>query len=376
MTCAACLESPPTLVCTCGVGACGACAILYGKPECMTCKAPFSKQFLKSPKLIKEVYRPYHETLLWERESALLANTQVLVEWQNATAELKKRLRFGERILFPPKPTTLLSTTGVFACPSSTCRGFISLGVCGVCRSTVCNACRELQSDDHMCSKETLDTLAAISQDSKPCPSCSAHIFRIEGCNHMFCTHCRTHWDWMSMRILTSSTNHYYTNTSRYNAIPTRCVDVGVDIHDIPQAVRHSHVCRYLYMDLDSARTTLETAYSDKVATQYTESLIQIRINFLNKVMTQQEASSKVYVAEQQLHKKSQCRDLLRLYMSSLLDLQHIWRSESYRDAKVLDLLQNLVAMCNEASDAIRVEYGGVVPKFNLSAVVPCVTLK
>ena len=375
MSCAACLEAPPVITCTCLTGACVSCFIQYGKPECMSCRAPFRKSSLSS-KLVKEVYRPFHEKSLWERESALLANTQTLVEWQNATAELKKRLRFGERVVFPPKPTTLLSTTGVFACPASTCRGFVTLGQCGVCRSKVCLECRELKEDDHMCSAETLETLKAIQQDSKPCPSCTTNIFRIEGCNHMFCTNCRTHWDWISKRILSNSTNHHYLRSEKFNQQAIRltreCRPVGVDKSLVP----HSKIFKYLYTDGDSAQSILRAFQMEKNTTIYTEALIQIRINFLNKTITEKEAAAKVYVAEQQFHKKCDIADLCEMYLSTLLDLQHVWRAENFRESKVHDLLTNLLEMCNEASQSIFKEYGGVVPFFELSPTVPCVTLK
>jgi len=41
---------------------------------------------------------------------------------------------------------------------------------------------------------EELMTLRAIKQDSQRCPKCSVRIMRSQGCNHMRCTHCDTHF--------------------------------------------------------------------------------------------------------------------------------------------------------------------------------------
>merc|ERR1719382_138648 len=41
---------------------------------------------------------------------------------------------------------------------------------------------------------EELLTLRAIKQDSQCCPKCRVRIMRSQGCNHMKCTNCETHF--------------------------------------------------------------------------------------------------------------------------------------------------------------------------------------
>ena len=41
---------------------------------------------------------------------------------------------------------------------------------------------------------EELMTLRAIKQDSQCCPKCRVRIMRSQGCNHMKCTNCNTHF--------------------------------------------------------------------------------------------------------------------------------------------------------------------------------------
>ena len=350
----------------------------------MSCRVGFTRSFLQrvAPKLVKDVFRPYHENLFWEREKGLLANTQVLVEWEENTQELKKRLRFGERVVFPIKPVANLSNTGTFACPEATCRGFVSGKSCGVCRASVCVACREIEGEEHTCKPETLESIKAIAMDSKPCPSCATAIFRIDGCNHMFCTHCRTHWDWVSGTVLRSSTNHHYLTTRQFAqnvstmARPNECLTIMSDAVGewaVPAGSR-GEIYKSLYGEIPMVRS-IAMVYDERTITQqHTQALINVRLKFLRKLCTEEDAKSKVFVLEQQFQKKQDCSGLLRLFIQSIYDLQVVWRSLHWKNVKIMDLLHNLVHMCNESADAIQKEYGGVVPRFQCNS-GPLVTL-
>ena len=382
MKCGVCDTSAAYIQCACGFGACGECCKQYAIPSCMSCRVGFTRSFLQrvAPKLVKDVYRPYHETLFWEREKGLLANTQVLVEWEEKTLELKKRLRFGETVVFPIKPITNLSNTGTFACPEATCRGFVSGASCGVCKARICTACREIDhqlDDPHVCKPETLESIKVISMDSKPCPSCATAIFRIDGCNHMFCTHCRTHWDWVSGQVLRASTNHHYLNTAQFaRNVATRNVraecEENIMSHAVLEyAVPASHrgeVFRYLYTEIPMVRS-LAMLYDERVITmQHTQALINLRHKFLRKLCTEDDAKSKVFVLEQQFQKKQDCAAILRIFLLSIYDLQIVWRSKHWKEEPIVDLLKNLVSGCNECTEAICTEYGGVVPRFQCNS--------
>ena len=383
MNCGVC-DGKAVVHCTCGFGACGDCCKQYAIPSCMSCRVGFTRSFLQrvAPKLVKDVFRPYHENLFWEREKGLLANTQVLVEWEENTQELKKRLRFGERVVFPIKPVANLSNTGTFACPEATCRGFVSGKSCGVCRASVCVACREIEGEEHTCKPETLESIKAIAMDSKPCPSCATAIFRIDGCNHMFCTHCRTHWDWVSGTVLRSSTNHHYLTTRQFAqnvstmARPNECLTIMSDAVGewaVPAGSR-GEIYKSLYGEIPMVRS-IAMVYDERTITQqHTQALINVRLKFLRKLCTEEDAKSKVFVLEQQFQKKQDCSGLLRLFIQSIYDLQVVWRSLHWKNVKIMDLLHNLVHMCNESADAIQKEYGGVVPRFQCNS-GPLVTL-
>lgn len=383
MKCGVCDTNAVYLTCPCGYGACVECCKQYAIPSCMSCRVGFTRSFLQrvAPKLVKDVFRPYHENLFWEREKGLLSNTQILVEWEEKTIELKKRLRFGERVVFPTKPIANLSNTGTFACPEATCRGFVSGKRCGVCKAQVCGACREIEGEEHVCKPETLESIKAIAVDSKPCPSCATSIFRIDGCNHMFCTHCRTHWDWASGHVLRASTNHHYLDTARFAqnvatmARPVQC-EGSIMSHAVPEfgvpVSFRGEAFKYLYSEIPMVRS-IAMMYDERTITQqHTQALINVRLKFLRKLCTEDDAKKKVFVLEQQFQKKQDCSALLHLFLHSVYDIQVQWRTSKW--GNVMGIVHNLVRMCNDSAEAIHEEYGGVVPRFQCND-GPLVTL-
>ena len=56
-----------------------------------------------------------------------------------------------------------------------------------------------------------------IYKSSKPCPRCSTMINRSQGCDHMFCTNCRTHFNYVTGEVYTNSSNHHYNDLASYS---------------------------------------------------------------------------------------------------------------------------------------------------------------
>lgn len=100
-------------------------------------------------------------------------------------------------------------------CIKEDCRGFVnSQGRCPICSTTVCMDCNleVTEGQSHTCQQSDIDNWHAICKHSKPCPSCHVYIFKISGCNQMFCTNCSTPFDWVTGRIVTGPIHnpHYY----------------------------------------------------------------------------------------------------------------------------------------------------------------------
>lgn len=106
-------------------------------------------------------------------------------------------------------------------CPGEGCRGFLSTAYkCGVCEKSTCADCLEplletgTETLPHTCKPENVESAKAIKKETRPCPKCAARIFKIDGCDQMWCTvnGCNTAFSWNSGHIVSGRVHnpHYY----------------------------------------------------------------------------------------------------------------------------------------------------------------------
>ena len=118
----------------------------------------------------------------------------------------------------------------VRACPADECRGFLSADwKCGLCKIETCSKCHvikpsassvggESNSAPHICNPDDVETAKLLAKDTKPCPKCHTGIFKIDGCDQMWCTQCHTAFSWRTGAIETHIHNpHYYEWQRRTN---------------------------------------------------------------------------------------------------------------------------------------------------------------
>ena len=103
-------------------------------------------------------------------------------------------------------------------CSSETCRGFLNnKWVCGVCDKTTCSECNTIVDENHVCKQEDIDTFKMIVKETRQCPTCSTNIYKIDGCDQMWCTQCHTAFSWKTGRIEKVIHNPHYYEYHRQN---------------------------------------------------------------------------------------------------------------------------------------------------------------
>lgn len=127
----------------------------------------------------------------------------------------------------------------VHKCSNENCRGFLSpKWDCNLCSTWTCKSCRVNigtieTKQTHICNKDDLDTANLLKNDSKPCPKCSVLIYKINGCDQMYCTQCHTPFSWNTGLIETGNIHnpHYYEYLKMSGiAVPRNPLDiVGVN---------------------------------------------------------------------------------------------------------------------------------------------------
>jgi len=97
-------------------------------------------------------------------------------------------------------------------CARPTCKGIVNNdGECVICNKTTCVKCREVFNEGHECNPDTIQTIKTIQHETRSCPKCNINIFKIDGCDQMWCTQCRTAFSWTTGEIEIKIHNpHYY----------------------------------------------------------------------------------------------------------------------------------------------------------------------
>lgn len=91
----------------------------------------------------------------------------------------------------------------VMPCSYKDCNGMLSTQYkCGLCEKYTCKDCQEPKAEEHKCNPDSVATAAAIKKETRPCPSCRSRIYKIEGCDQMWCTNCKTPFSWDTGKIV------------------------------------------------------------------------------------------------------------------------------------------------------------------------------
>ena len=228
------------VTCGCGYSACRTCVQEYllhttSEPHCMKCKRAWDKEFqyrMLTPKFINNKYKKHRKELLFEKEKARLHEAvQYASEYKNrglleeeiavyeeemrnlrmklhtlnrkyvdAKNKLQqiKRTGFAERT---PSGDKTKRRVFIRKCPNGDCRGFLSTKhVCELCNAHVCSHCLEIKGftkhAEHTCDVETLKSAKLIKKETRPCPRCATPIYKISGCDQMWCTQCQVAFSW------------------------------------------------------------------------------------------------------------------------------------------------------------------------------------
>lgn len=213
--------------------------ILDTQPRCMSnnCKKIWSWEFLAlktSHNFHNKKYRARRAQLLLEREKSMLPGTQDLVqqekqreendrkvnEIKDENAMYRKLIRDNEakiQDLLNKKPNKLKKSVFTQSCPVEECRGFLSTSLkCGTCFTYSCKFCHLPKSskndEEHKCDPNLVKTVELIKNDTKPCPGCATPIYKISGCDQMYCVTCHTAFSWTYGTIETGVIHnpHYY----------------------------------------------------------------------------------------------------------------------------------------------------------------------
>lgn len=175
-------------------------------------KLPATMQAAENHKLIQ-----YEESLIKEIDIKIKEFNKQLNELKIQKNEKFKNIYKLKNSLDPQGRKKF-----IMPCPHDGCRGFLSQQYkCEICNLFTCPTCHEVigynKTDPHQCNPTSVQSAELIKKDTKPCPNCGIRIFKISGCDQMWCTECEVTFSWNKGSILTNVQVHnpHFLNRQR-----------------------------------------------------------------------------------------------------------------------------------------------------------------
>jgi hypothetical protein len=256
-----------------------------------------------------------------------------------------------------------------FPCPIDTCNGFVVMGKCGICGKRSCVKCRELKEEDHECDPDTIETIKDLLSTTRPCPKCKTRIFKIDGCDQMFCTKCNTAFSWRTGKIETRNVhNPHYFQWLRQNTegeIPRRPGDNPCLQRTLDKLWRH-HVDPTVDPSVRSyARLVRE---SETIAEDLREKLTQesvndkrtkFRIQYLKSKSKNSKKQWQIRLTKQ-LTELSIARELLMIIEMFAPAVQDVLDTTSDKWNHLESKLQSLKGYINDQFTELKKRHGSV----------------
>jgi hypothetical protein len=272
-------------------------------------------------------------------------------------------------------------------CPKEECRGFLDgKWCCGLCNTEVCSHCHEpfgASKKEHTCNADSVATAQALEKETRPCPSCSTRIFKIDGCDQMWCTQCRTAFSWRTGRVITGHIHnpHYWEFMRRNKA---EAANLPRDPLDIPcGGLPYAHSFAALLDAVVGKGITYDVLMLGLMMARHVEQVEfhryrtqdvaadnrDLRIGFLLKDFDTDAFKVKLQRREKAAARKREIMDVLTMMVNvSAIIMQRIEQgADSVAVEAAAKELAALMEYTDESMKKISARYNCVTPRFTES---------
>ena len=377
----------------------------YQKPHCMSCKKVWTPEFKANFTKVfwDRDYRKARENVLFEEEKTYLPAYQAqadrllrIAKSKAAVEDLRQKIHINDanedqlvrdqrrihRELSEKYETALKELRSasrpleaqkeqekkVFRvkCPVKDCRGYLcDKYVCGLCHVTICKDCNEVKEEvnaaekvEHKCDEGNVATMIEIRKTSKPCPTCGMAIFKIDGCDQMFCTvlGCQTGFSWRTGEIdLGVMHNPEYFKLLREGKIQNprhrqhqgACdqmpmfYDIQGKLLRAPISAEQEERFGYYYQRFTHHRQVTLRRFRDQTAREAD------RLKYLTGEMDEETFKQKVYVANLADERKNEERQIIETFVSIG---EELFRQLEYHNAiETLKQMENVTDITYKA---------------------------
>jgi hypothetical protein len=375
-----------------------------------SCKFTFPLHFiLKLPnKYSKHIIHHTKQIFFQQQQAFLPCTQQKIVDKQNnkiRIQELHDLIEFhNDQILICREeinsltfPNHSIKPKYVYLekCKIENCRGFLNNhGICGICNKITCLLCStvDIAIDTHLCNPDDIESTKLIKKDTKPCPQCQTKIFKISGCDQMWCTQCHIAFSWKFGTLETKIHNPHYYQWMKENHVNTR------EINDIEcgQEINHHFINDFTYVYenefnkyendelnafLDYIRNLCRGVIHNREVEIFTLTLHlnyiendneHIRVGYLKNYFDENEFKKKIFMNFKKNNKFNQYLQIIQLNQTVITDI--VYRILDYSknsSGKYPHHFQNeIIAIqnyCNELLTEMSIIYKSVHKHFNMS---------
>jgi hypothetical protein len=350
----------------CNYSACRSCYKHYllatnDNAHCISCKNEWSRNDLVEKfdnNFVNVTYKQHRENVLLDRERSKMASTQPYVEQRIANKktsleidELEQiRKEITRKILEKKRQFNPINEVEkrVFTkkCTYDDCKGYLSTQwKCGLCNHWSCPDCHvviglergiEKSGIEHVCVPDTLATAKLLDSDTKCCPDCSTSIYKIDGCDMMFCTMCHTSFSWKTGKVETGVIHnpHYFewlrnsgTQIDR-NPHEVRCgreIDQYF-IRTIDSKIQHSEILKVYFKEFRNSQTNLihmRYVVLNDYSVPTGDNNRQLRIDYMMNIIDFNEFKKMLQRHEKQLNKKQDYFNIIHMFITCQTDISY-----------------------------------------------------
>jgi hypothetical protein len=311
-------------------------------------------------------FKQHREKILMDRELSLLPATQpevvrvkemdeckrLLRLYRKEISELKKKMdETTERMVNIYRNVNSKMNDKVhfsIHCPFRSCKGFVKSDdwKCGLCENSVCNKCHECILDDdeeHKCTEDNLKTAQMIKKETKSCPGCSTLIFKISGCNQMWCTQCHTTFSWDTGKIVNGNVHnpHFYEwirnnqNGRVPHAHPRAIGDVPcgglISVNDLNNLLaQKSGYEKALIFNIHREALHIQEIDMPKYQTDQVQNNLDLRVKFLMDKITANDFKALLQQREKKMVRNREIREVLEMYVFTIIDMFNNLQNDVY----------------------------------------------
>jgi len=371
----------------------------------MACRAPWDVDIIRdalSGTFLKKEYKVHREKVLIDRQKSLLPATMHAAAKRTEDAKTRelidklfvKRTEIDAEIArlrasMLPHHGNVVSAEKKQVynghCPSDGCKGFLDeKWTCLLCLGKVCKKCRcpdspdqdSEDSEDHVCCEDALKTVALLKKDTKQCPKdgCGTLIYKIEGCDQMFCTMCNTTFSWRTREIVVTGPLHNPHYFKWLDAQRKAGIDPHAHLQQQPQyqqqcelswptILRHIHTNK-LDIDVSSAfrfaqhiRGVEMNVQRNSVTSE--DTFTDLRIQYILNEIDETVWANRLHRAEKRDERVNAIRQILEMMVTVMDDLfrrvlMTTKRSVAY---SIEEEMNNLVIIVNTELEKISKKY-------------------